>query len=96
MHCCCCCYGFHREAGISTNASIDDGCFIICRDLTERQQQQQEGGGAGAGLPQLLLQERRSGIVVSRYVFFSPLLQLYNPNSVARRTLSSLFFSSLI
>jgi hypothetical protein len=47
-------------------------------------------------LSQLLLQERRSGIVVSRYVFSSPLLQLYNSNSVASRTLSSLFFSSLI
>jgi hypothetical protein len=67
----------------------------FARELKERQQQQQEGGG-GAGLSQLLLQERRSGIVVSRYVFSSPLLQLYNPNSVASRTLSSLFFSSLI
>jgi hypothetical protein len=59
--------GPYSDYSNSNNSSRNVPDTSESLELKERQQQQEEGGGAGAGLPQLLLQERRSGIVVSRY-----------------------------
>lgn len=59
--------GPYSDYSNSNNSSRNVPDTSESLELKERRQQQQEGGGAGAGLPQLLLQERRSGIVVSRY-----------------------------